>query len=169
MGAQDQPQFGLDFDNDLSTTPPQPNAWQRRWSVFAEQRIGWQLELAAEKGLHFGDIDTLVDMVQQRLANHQPQPSLLHGGSVVRQLRLRPDGPLIYSIPACYWATARAFQPCCRCIRNSPCKSTDGYQSVSPLPSGFPRSSADLSALHSAEQRAILFGGQHCKRPAGAG
>ncbi|STU71142.1 protein kinase-like protein [Klebsiella pneumoniae subsp. ozaenae] len=69
----DQPQFGLDFDNDLSTTP-QPNAWQRRWSVFfAEQRIGWQLELAAEKGLHFGDIDTLVDMVQQRLANHQPQ------------------------------------------------------------------------------------------------
>ena len=43
----DQPQFGLDFDNDLSTTP-QPNAWQRRWSVFfAEQRIGWQLELGA--------------------------------------------------------------------------------------------------------------------------
>ena len=28
----DQPQFGLDFDNDLSTTP-QPNAWQRRWST----------------------------------------------------------------------------------------------------------------------------------------
>lgn len=30
----DQPQFGLDFDNDLSTTP-QPNAWQRRWSTFS--------------------------------------------------------------------------------------------------------------------------------------
>ncbi|STW28999.1 protein kinase-like protein [Klebsiella michiganensis] len=45
----DQPQFGLDFDNDLSTTP-QPNAWQRRWSTFfAEQRIGWQLELAPRK------------------------------------------------------------------------------------------------------------------------
>ncbi|GAB7206717.1 hypothetical protein OS21_32120 [Dickeya oryzae] len=29
----EQPQFGLDFDNDLSTTP-QPNAWQRRWSSF---------------------------------------------------------------------------------------------------------------------------------------
>jgi fructosamine-3-kinase len=30
--------------------PPQPNAWQRRWSTFfAEQRIGWQLELAAER------------------------------------------------------------------------------------------------------------------------
>ncbi|MBD6365347.1 phosphotransferase, partial [Salmonella enterica subsp. enterica serovar Enteritidis] len=42
----DQPQFGHDFDNALSTTP-QPNTWQRRWSTFfAEQRIGWQLELA---------------------------------------------------------------------------------------------------------------------------
>ena len=46
----DQPQFGLDFDNSLSTTP-QPNTWQRRWSTFfAEQRIGWQLELAQRKG-----------------------------------------------------------------------------------------------------------------------
>ena len=93
----DQPQFGLDFDNDLSTTP-QPNAWQRRWSVFfAEQRIGWQLELAAEKGLHFGDIDTLVDMVQQRLANHQPQPSLLHGDLWSGNCALGPDGPYIRS------------------------------------------------------------------------
>ena len=44
----DQPQFGLDFDNDLSTTP-QPNAAAPLVNVFAEQRIGWQLELAAEK------------------------------------------------------------------------------------------------------------------------
>lgn len=66
----DQPQFRLDFDNTLSTTP-QPNAWQRRWSkFFAEQRIGWLLELAAEKGLDFGDIDLIVERVQQRLASH---------------------------------------------------------------------------------------------------
>ena len=57
----DQPQFGLDFDNSLSTTP-QPNTWQRRWSTFfAEQRIGWQLELAAEKGIAFGNIDAIVE------------------------------------------------------------------------------------------------------------
>ncbi|MEJ1267584.1 fructosamine kinase family protein [Pantoea ananatis] len=45
----EQPQFGLDFDNNLTTTP-QPNSWLRRWSVFfAEQRIGWRLQVAAEK------------------------------------------------------------------------------------------------------------------------
>src|SRR2546429_144916 len=62
------------------TRSPQPNTWQRRWSTFfAEQRIGWQLELAAEKGIAFGNIDAIVEHIQQRLASHQPQPSLLHG------------------------------------------------------------------------------------------
>lgn len=34
----DQPQFGLDFDNALSTTP-QPNTWQRRWSTFLPSSV----------------------------------------------------------------------------------------------------------------------------------
>ena len=98
----DQPQFGLDFDNALSTTP-QPNTWQRRWSTFfAEQRIGWQLELAAEKGIAFGNIDAIVEHIQQRLASHQPQPSLLHGDLWSGNCALGPDGPYIFD-PACYW------------------------------------------------------------------
>jgi len=84
----EQPQFGLDFDNDLSTTP-QPNAWQRRWSTFfAEQRIGWQLELAAEKGLAFGNIDAIVEHIQQRLAFFTAWRSL------VKQLCAWPARPL---------------------------------------------------------------------------
>lgn len=31
----EQPQFGLDFDNNLTTTP-QPNSWLRRWSAFLQ-------------------------------------------------------------------------------------------------------------------------------------
>ncbi len=52
--------------------------------------------------MHFGDIDTLVDMVQQRLANHQPQPLLLHGDLWSGNCALGPDGPYIFD-PACYW------------------------------------------------------------------
>ncbi len=96
----DQPQFGLRFDNPLSTTP-QPNTWQRRWSTFfAEQRIGWQLELAAEKGIAFGNIDAIVEHIQQRLASHQPQPSrctAIYGPATVRWVRM-----------------ARTFRPCLR-------------------------------------------------------
>jgi fructosamine-3-kinase len=58
--------------------------------------------------LHFGDIDTLVDVVQQRLANHQPQPSLLHGDLWSGNCALGPDGPYI-SIPPATGATASAI------------------------------------------------------------
>lgn len=111
----DQPQFGLDFDNALSTTP-QPNTWQRRWSTFfAEQRIGWQLELAAEKGITFGNIDAIVEHVQQRLASHQR--SLLFCMAIYgrRTARLALTAP-ISSIQPAIGATENAIWRCCRCI-----------------------------------------------------
>jgi fructosamine-3-kinase len=142
----DQPQFGLDFDNDLSTTP-QPNAWQRRWSTFfAEQRIGWQLELAAEKGLHFGDIDSIVDNVQQRLSNHQPQPSLLHGDLWSGNCALGPNGPYIFD-PACYWGDRECDLAMLPLHPEQPPQIYDGYQSVSPLPSGFLSVSRFISSI----------------------
>lgn len=121
----DQPQFGLDFDNDLSTTP-QPNAWQRRWSTFfAEQRIGWQLELAAEKGLEFGNIDAIVEHIQQRLASHQPQPSLLHGDLWSDNCALGPDGPISSTRPVT-GATGSVTWRCCHCTLSNRRKFTTG-------------------------------------------
>jgi len=155
----DQPQFGLDFDNALSTTP-QPNAWQRRWSTFfAEQRIGWQLELAAEKGLSFGDIDTIVTLIQQRLGNHQPQPSLLHGDLWSDNCALGPEGPFIYD-PACYWGDRECDLAMLPLHPDQPPQIYDGYQSVSPLPSGF-LERQPVYQLYTLLNRAILFGGQH--------
>ena len=139
----DQPQFGLDFDNALSTTP-QPNTWQRRWSTFfAEQRIGWQLELAAEKGIAFGNIDAIVEHIQQRLASHQPQPSLLHGDLWSGNCALGPDGPYIFD-PAprsqTAWPAGRARPPPAR--RHRPAQSRARQTRGAPRPphcrSGWP-------------------------------
>ncbi|WP_130098330.1 fructosamine kinase family protein [Siccibacter turicensis] len=155
----DQPQFGLDFDNDLSTTP-QPNAWQRRWSTFfAEQRIGWQLELAAEKGLDFGDIDRIVDSVQQQLASHQPQPSLLHGDLWSDNCALGPNGPYIFD-PACYWGDRECDLAMLPLHSGQPPQIYDGYQSVAPLPAGFVERQP-LYQLYTLLNRANLFGGEH--------
>lgn len=89
----EQLQFGLDFDNELATLP-QPNSWQKRWSsFFAEQRIGWQLQLAAEKGMVFGNIEDITEKVRARLHNHQPQPSLLHGDLWPHNCALSEGGP----------------------------------------------------------------------------
>ena len=155
----DQPQFGLDFDNDLSTTP-QPNAWQRRWSnFFAEQRIGWQLELAAEKGMEFGDIDAIVNHIQQRLSGHQPQPSLLHGDLWSNNCALGPNGPYIFD-PACYWGDRECDLAMLPLHPDQPPQIYDGYQSVSPLPADF-LDRQSVYQLYTLINRAILFGGQH--------
>lgn len=155
----DQPQFGLDFDNDLSTTP-QPNAWQRRWSTFfAEQRIGWQLELAAERGLDFGDIDQIVDAVQQQLSSHQPPPSLLHGDLWSGNCALGPHGPYIFD-PACYWGDRECDLAMLPLHSDQPPQIYDGYQSVAPLPAGF-LERQPLYQLYTLLNRAILFGGEH--------
>ncbi|QCT21054.1 fructosamine kinase family protein [Jejubacter calystegiae] len=155
----DQPQFGLDFDNHLSTTP-QPNQWQRRWATFfAEQRIGWQLELAAEKGLEFGDIDKIVEAVQRRLVNHQPQPSLLHGDLWSGNCALGPDGPFLFD-PACYWGDRECDLAMLPLHSEQPPQIYDGYQSVSPLPVDFP-DRQPVYQLYTLLNRANLFGGKH--------
>ena len=128
----EQPQFGLDFDSDLTTTP-QPNAWQRRWSeFFAEQRIGWQLQLAAEKGMTFGDIDDIVDRVYLRLQHHQPQPSLLHGNLWPGNCAMTAHGPILFD-PASYWGDRECDLAMLPLYPELPPQIYDGYQSVWPL------------------------------------
>ncbi len=97
----DQPQFGLDFDNDLSTTP-QPNAWQRRWSVFC--RAAYRLAAGARGGEGIALWRYRYLSRYGTAATGQPSAAAFAAarGSVVRQLRLRPDGPYIFD-PACYW------------------------------------------------------------------
>ncbi|HCQ3624620.1 TPA: fructosamine kinase family protein [Escherichia coli] len=143
-----------------TVTVPQPNTWQRRWSTFfAEQRIGWQLELAAEKGIAFGNIDAIVEHIQQRLASHQPQPSLLHGDLWSGNCALGPDGPYIFD-PACYWGDRECDLAMLPLHTEQPPQIYDGYQSVSPLPADF-LERQPVYQLYTLLNRARLFGGQH--------
>ncbi|WJV55754.1 fructosamine kinase family protein [Pectobacteriaceae bacterium CE90] len=155
----DQPQFGLDFDNDLSTTT-QPNSWQRRWSTFfSEQRIGWQLQLAEEKGMHFGEINTLIAQVEERLAGHQPQPSLLHGDLWPANCAASPQGAYLFD-PACYWGDRECDLAMLPLYPALPPQIYDGYQSIWPLDKGFVERQP-LYQIYYLLNRANLFGGRH--------
>ncbi|WP_409420075.1 fructosamine kinase family protein [Pseudaeromonas sp. ZJS20] len=100
--SQEQAMYGWDEDNFFLHTP-QPNQWQRSWSqFFAEQRIGWQLQLLAEKGVHLMPIDELVDTVRRLLANHQPTPALLHGNLWCGNLGFTAGSGVLFD-PACYF------------------------------------------------------------------
>lgn len=155
----DQPQFGLDFDNALSTTP-QPNTWQRRWSTFLlNNGLAGSWNWRQKKGIAFGNIDAIVEHIQQRLASHQPQPSLLHGDLWSGNCALGPDGPYIFD-PACYWGDRECDLAMLPLHTEQPPQIYDGYQSVSPLPADF-LERQPVYQLYTLLNRARLFGGQH--------
>lgn len=153
----EQTQFGLDFDNNITTTP-QPNSWLRRWSVFfAEQRIGWQLQLAAEKGIQYGDTELIVACVQRVLASHHPQPSLLHGDLWPANCASSESGPWLFD-PACYWGDRECDLAMLSLYPDLPRQIYDGYQSVWPLPDGFSQR-LPVYQLYYLLNRANVFGG----------
>ncbi|WP_034947851.1 fructosamine kinase family protein [Erwinia oleae] len=153
----DQPQFGLDFDNNI-TTSPQPNSWVKRWSVFfAEQRIGWQLQLAAEKGILYGDIDLIVTCVQRALVAHHPQPSLLHGDLWPANCAGSADGPWLFD-PACYWGDRECDLAMLAWHSDLPQEILESYQATWALPADY-RQRQPVYQLYYLLNRANVFGG----------
>lgn len=154
----EQAQFGLDFDNSITTTP-QPNSWLRRWAMFfAEQRIGWQLQLAAEKSVQYGDIDLIIACVQRALATHHPQPSLLHGDLWPANCGSSSSGPCIYD-PACYWGDRECDLAMLSWYNDLPPQIYEGYQSIWPLTAGFSQRQPVYQLYHLLN-RANVFGGE---------
>ncbi|MBS9438091.1 fructosamine kinase family protein [Photorhabdus noenieputensis] len=155
----EQPQFGFDFDNMLATTP-QPNNWQRRWHQFyAEKRVGWQLQIAAEKNMIFGDIDTIVQAVSNKLQHHQPQPSLLHGDLWPANCASLDDQAVAFD-PACYWGDRECDFAMLPLYPDLPMQIFDGYQSVWPLPANFIERQP-VYQLYYLLNRCNLFGGDN--------
>ncbi len=75
-------QFGWTQDNWIGATP-QPNAWHDNWTGFwRNQRLGFQLRLAAENGFTGvlqRDGEALMSRLDALFDGHIPAPSLLHG------------------------------------------------------------------------------------------
>jgi len=98
--------YGWHRDNTIGSTP-QRNAWSNDWIDFLkEQRLGYQLQLAANNGLN----KKLVDKGQRLLAgvnvffeDYLPEPSLLHGDLWSGNAGFDSDAqPVIYD-PAVYY------------------------------------------------------------------
>lgn len=132
----EQKEYGFDNDNYIGATV-QPNAWMKKWSrFFAEQRIGWQLQLLNEKGISFGNISNIVDDINQLLSNHNPKPSLLHGDLWHGNVANTAFGPICFD-PACYWGDRECDIAMTELFQGFEPEFYKGYESITPLELGY--------------------------------
>jgi fructosamine-3-kinase len=100
-----QTRFGWAHDNWIGSTP-QPNGWQQDWIAFwRDQRIGFQLQLAAQNG-YDGALqrngDMLLDRIDALFDGYAPVPSLLHGDLWGGNHGYLADGTPVIFDPALY-------------------------------------------------------------------
>lgn len=102
--------FGWRMDNTIGSTP-QPNDWMNDWVAFwREQRLGFQLQLAARNG-HGGALQSRGEKLLgsfDRLLDHDPVPSLLHGDLWGGNIGYDREGNPVIFDPAVYFGDREA-------------------------------------------------------------
>ena len=140
--------FGWEMNNTIGSTP-QINTWTTDWAEFyAKHRLGYQFQLAKRRGGHFPQQERLLAVIPQLLAQHLPQPSLVHGdlwGGNAAFTTSRE--PAIFD-PATYYGDREVDVAMTELFGGFPAAFYRGYNEVFPLGSGY-------------EQRKILYNLYH--------
>ena len=103
--------FGWRIDNTIGSTP-QPNTPTDSWIDFwREQRLGFQLQTAADNG-YGGELQRLGERLLADMpalfVNHEPQPSMLHGDLWGGNYSALRDGTPVIFDPAFYYGDREA-------------------------------------------------------------
>ncbi len=140
MHQQKQAYFGWHQDNTIGSTP-QANGNYQDWQTFwQQQRLHWQLNLAADNGYH-GRVQTkgerLCADLPKLFAGYQPKASLLHGdlwgGNISNDVQ---GNPVIYD-PACYYGDHEADLAMTELFGGFGSAFYAAYQEVIPIDSGY--------------------------------
>lgn len=151
--------FGWHRDNTIGRTP-QCNTWSANWAeFFAEQRIAFQLRLAAEKGFG-GEIQELGAGLLSRLPaffkDYSPVPSLLHGDLWGGNWSSSNGVPVIFD-PAVYYGDRETDLAMTRLFGGFGRAFYDAYESAWPLQPGNSER-RDLYQLYHVLNHLNLFG-----------
>lgn len=150
--------FGWPEGNYIGSSP-QCNAWADDWATFfREQRLRPQLEMAKRRGSPIRGADNLLAAVDDLLADHHPEPSLLHGDLWGGNAGHDASGsPVIYD-PASYYGDRETDLAFTEMFGGFPPSFYAAYDRAWPRAAGFEQRKA-LYNLYHVINHANLFGG----------
>ncbi|MGF1541764.1 MAG: fructosamine kinase family protein [Pleurocapsa sp.] len=151
--------FGWERNNTIGSTP-QINTWTDNWAdFFAEHRIGYQLKLAKRKGGSFPDTNQVVAVIKDKLADRQPQPSLLHGDLWSGNAAIATDGSPVILDPATYYGDREADLAMTELFGGFPANFYQGYNQEWQLDSGYSKRKTIYNLYHILNHFNLFGGG----------
>ena len=161
--------FGFAQDNYIGTTP-QPNDWKDNWMDFwREQRLGFQLRLAAQNG-YGGKLqalgEKLLDALPAFFTGCMPQPALLHGDLWSGNHAFLADGTPVIFDPAPYYGDRECDLAMTELFGGYPADFYAAYRAAYPLDDGY-AVRRDLYNLYHILNHANLFGGGYARQAEG--
>jgi fructosamine-3-kinase len=169
MHRHTAPQFGFKQDNFIGFTL-QPNAWTDDWVTFwREQRLGFQLELAAKNG-YVGELQSLgaelLAVLPAFFEDYVPRPSLLHGDLWSGNHGYLADGSPVLFDPATYYGDRECDIAMTELFGGFPPACYEAYRAAWPLHHGYEKR-RDLYNLYHILNHANLFGGGYVRQAEG--
>lgn len=163
-----QSRFGWAHDNWIGSTP-QPNGWQHDWVVFwRDQRIGFQLQLAAQNGYGGAlqrDGELLCDRLDALFDGYAPAPSLLHGDLWGGNHGYLVDGTPVVFDPALYVGDRECDLAMAELFGGFAPEFYAAYRASWPLDAGY-AARKTLYNLYHVLNHANLFGGGYAAQAA---
>ena len=160
MHRHTQPQFGWHRDNTIGSTP-QINTYTHDWIEFwQQQRLGFQLSLAAGNG-YGGRLQQRGEQLLERLgaffSDYQPTASLLHGDLWSGNYAIQDNGHPIIFDPALYYGDREADLAMTELFGGFGADFYAAYEGSWPLDAGY-KVRKNLYNLYHILNHANLFG-----------
>ena len=157
-------QFGWEINNTIGATF-QPNDWMDNWlSFWSEQRLGFQLQLAAQNG-YGGELQSLGEKLllamPKLFSGFEIKPSMLHGdlwGGNVAGLK---DGTPVIFDPALYYGDREADLAMTYVFGGFSPDFYASYQNAFPLDDGFAVRKTFYNIYHIINHLNLFGGGYH--------
>jgi len=157
-----QAQFGWHIDNTIGSTP-QINTLSENWLHFwCEQRLGYQLTLAAKNG-YTGELQVLGEKLlveaPKLFTGHSIRPSMLHGDLWGGNVAGLADGTPVIFDPAFYYGDREADLAMTYVFGGFTADFYASYQEVLPLDAGFPLRRTFYNIYHILNHMNMFGGG----------